>query len=281
MLLDATKAKPEGRAEFPRISLKKDETARICILSSKDWEVTVRHFVERMGYINCLAIGNAKDEQDLLKIEDEGGDPLNCILCDMSLREGSGVSRPFRRFAVRVLRYGTNPEGILTPGPLKFWLEIWIIDNGKYRQLRRIMEEWGALAQHDLSITCSDAQYQKISIDVKKEAMWVKEKDAVVEYWKKERVKYNLGECLAQNLTKDVLERKLSVMLRRTQRGSVVDLEDESMFSGTAVQPSSGEDKLFEIEDKGEESFTTDKKPEVVSDKELEQADFIKDLGID
>lgn len=280
MKLDATTSKAEGRAEFPRVSLKKDETARVCILSAKDWEVSVRHFVNGLGYVHCLASKFAKDELELLKLEEEGGDSEKCLLCKISGQENSPVSRPFRRFALRVLRYGTNPDGKMLPGPMKYWMEIWIISNDKYRQLKRIIEEWTELAKHDLTITCSDATYQKISIDVKKDAAWMTEKDAVIAYWKEERTKYKLDECLASSFTEENLRKRLANIARRTSTTSPVALEDESIFSkekGTAFS-SQGSADLFAEETEGKEVV---EKIEEVKPDELSKADFIKDLGLD
>jgi len=282
MKFDATTAKPEGRAEFPRVSLKKDETARVCILSSKDWEVSVRHFVNGLGYVHCLATKLAKDVSDLLKLEEEGGDPENCLLCKISGQENSPVSRPFRRFAVRVLRYGTSPDGKLSPGALKYWMEIWVISNDKYRQLKRIIEEWGELAKHDLTLTCSDATYQKVSIDVKKDALWMQDKDAVINYWKEERPKYKLDECLASMFTDENLRKRLAHIARRTATASPVGLDDESVFSDAKVtEPvasNKGSEELFAEE--ADAGVVAEKSQEVKTE-EMGKADFIKDLGLD
>jgi hypothetical protein len=281
MKLDLANAKPEGRAEFPRLSLKKDETARICILTTKDWEVSLRHFINGVGYVHCHAMKDAKDEVDLLRIEEEGGNPDTCIMCKMSLQGENGpVGRPYRRFALRVLRYGTDLYGKVTL-PLKYYMEIWIISNEKYRQLRRIVDEWGKLSEHDLTLTCSDAAYQKISIDVKKEAAWVKEKDNIIAYWKAEVGKYKLDECLGNTYDEEALRKRLSLVSRRGAKVSApVELEDDSIFasdSSPKATVSSGD------------LFSTDEQPVVTPvdtlDKtkfkeESEPADFLAELDL-
>lgn len=286
MKMDLANAKPEGRVEFPRLMLKKDETARICILSTKDWEVSLRHFINGVGYVHCHAMKDAKDEVDLLRIEEEGGNPEKCLMCKMSLQqEGGPVSRPYRRFALRVLRYGTDPSGRLPQGALKFWMEIWIISNEKYRQIRRIVDEWGKLAEHDLSLTCSDAAYQKISIDVKKEAAWLKEKDAVVAYWKGPdgAGKYKLNECLGNDFDEETLRKRLNLVARRgTKVSSPVDLEEESIFSsGGEEAKGSPVADVFDTDSVGEVVTQATKEAEKVGFKnEVGTADFLKDLEI-
>jgi len=280
MKLDLANAKPEGRAEFPRLSLKKDETARICILSTKDWEVSLRHFVNGAGYVHCHAMKDAKDEIDLLRIEEEGGNPDKCMMCKMALQQDNGpVGRPYRRFALRVLRYGTDLYGKVTL-PLKFWMEIWIISNEKYRQLRRIVDEWGKLAEHDLTLTCSDASYQKISIDVKKEAAWMKDKQGVVGYWKAELGKYKLDECLGNSYDEKTLEKRLSLVARRGQKTTAVELEEDSVFSSDEAKPKpigdvfgAGGSGTASPVDNGEGTKTGFKE-------EAETVDFLKELDI-
>lgn len=216
-------APDEGRADFPRLELKKDETARVNLFSTADLEVTVRHFVKGVGYVHCHAIEGAKDAVDLLKIEENGGDPDKCPMCRKAMedadksREDSLVSSPMRRFAGRLLRYQTDFNGRVIPGPLRAWMLIWVIDNYKFRQLKQLDSEWGDLRQHDMTLNCADPQYQKMTINLVKDALWLKpeNKDAIVAYLKMEIPKYNLTDCLAQSLTADVLTRKLENARRR------------------------------------------------------------------
>jgi hypothetical protein len=235
MKFDVGTAKQEGRTEFPRLVLKKDEIARISILTTKDWEVSVRHFIQNLGYVHCLAIHKAKDEVDLLRIEDEGGRPDDCPLCKRFLEKKSEtdnlVSAPYRRFAIKVLRYKTTPQGTVPPGPLQYWTEIWIVSNEKYRQLRAIIDEWKDVKAHDLTLTCLDAQYQKLMIDVKKDALWMKDKDEmqrVVSYYREDSGKYNLMDCLGQSLSLEQIKNKMSIIQRRFKVESPIDFGDST-----------------------------------------------------
>jgi hypothetical protein len=289
MKIDPTQAKPEGRAEFPRLSLKKDETARVAILSTKDWEVSVRHYVRGLGYVHCLAIHDAKDELDLRKIEDDGGYPEKCPLCKLSLESKSEkddlVGPPFRRFAIRVLRYKTNFNGTPTPGG-QFWMEIWIVSNEKYRQLRSILEEWKVLHAHDLSLTCSDQTYQKITINVNKEALWMKgDHKEVAAYYRAEAQKYNLMDCLGLSVSKEALEKKLEVARRKLKIEAPIDLGEEivGQTEETTASPMASdvsELDLFgptkEVEKTADSPFAKPAAPEPEG-----EVDFLKELEKD
>lgn len=81
---------------------------------------------------------------------------------------------PKLRFGAVVLVYATRKDGtILTKDPtaLDFEFQIWAFGEDKFGSLRVKNEEWG-LTDHDLLISCTDEQYQKIDIDVMKSALW-------------------------------------------------------------------------------------------------------------
>jgi len=280
MKFDAKNAPSEGRPDFPKLELKKDEIGRICILSSKGWEVTVRHFVAGLGYVHCLAIKEAKTPVDLLKIETEGGAPDHCYLCKLASTGGSTlVGLPQRRFALPVLRYKTTLLGLPSPGALKYWLEIWIIGKRKYRQLRGILEEWGNFETHDLTLTCTDAKYQNMDIDVKKDALWLKEKQAVFDYVKEEFPKYRLFDCLGDSLDEVALKRRLSIIERRTAKEAPVDLSSDELLSPAAEAESSegffdfGEEKAVV----GKEVLS-DEVPPVTGKEEAGEVDFLEEM---
>lgn len=273
MKVDVSKAPKEGRAEFPKVDLKKDEVRRVCVLGTKGWEVTVRHYVRGLGYVHCLAAKSADDVTGLLKIEDEGGRPDECILCKKANEGGDRVGLPYRRFAVRVLRYQTDFKGALEGGKLNYWMEIWIIDNYKYRQLRGILDEWGNLNKHDLALTCREAKYQNIDIDVKKDALWVKEKDAVLEYVKEEAAKYDLMECLGITMDDEALRRKLAIVERRSAPATPVELEPEDVLK---TSPEISENPFDETTtDDGQGSGEI---PAATDEKEQKSVDFIDDM---
>lgn len=229
-------AKDEGRADFPRLELKEKETARIAIFQNQGWEATLRHFVKGVGYVHCHAMAGAKDVVDLLKLDENGGDPTKCVMCKMAVEKGTEyVSFPMRRFAIRILRYQTDMSGRIVGNDIRYQMLIWILDNYKYRQLRQIDQEWGDVRSHDLMVTCEGEKYQKYTINIAKEALWTREtfKAKVAEYLKAEMPRYILADCLGQTLTQEVLTRKFDAVQRRsTPAGSSVDVGAKDVFAG-------------------------------------------------
>ena len=292
MKFNAANAPAEGGIDFPKLTLKKDEKARICIPSTKGWEVTVRHFVQGVGYVHCHALQNedVKTPADLYKIQEEMGRPDDCIMCAMSAKGGERVGAPSRRFAIRVLRYKTDYDGKLSPGGLKYWLEIWIIDNRKFRELRGILEEWGGkskdkINQHDLAMLCEDQKYQNMTITVKKEAAWMQDKEGVKAYLQQEAAKFDLMECLGAVMDKDALQRRFAIAERRTSREAPVGLDEEDVVPGEkpeaekagAEAKATSEEDIFEFKEE-KEGKKSGEVPPVEEGKKEEDRDFLEDL---
>ncbi len=297
MKFNVAEAPAEGGVEFPKLELKKEEKARICIPTTKGWEASVRHFVRGIGYVHCHALLKAeiKSPADLYKIEEEAGRPDDCIMCTTSLKDSERVTRPVRRFAIRVLRYKTDFDGKLSPGGLKYWLEIWIIDNRKYRELRGILDEWGGknkdqINKHDLALVCEDPKYQNMTLTVKKEAAWTQDREGVKAYLTEEVKKYDLMECLGATMDKEALNRRFAIYERRTTKEEPVALEEEDVL-GKGVEKSEkvteaeepavvkeGED-IFDFESKEKKGEDKGKIPPVEEPKAKgEEKDFLDDL---
>jgi len=199
---------------FPKLELRADEKARVNVLSLKKWEIALTHWVDRMGYVHCLY--PFKTVKELIEVESDYGKPEDCILCKKSADGNKHVGLPSRRYAVRVLRYKTDVQGNpVATGGLQYWMEIWILGPKKFSQVIEKWKEWGNLAKHDLALHCTEAKYQNMDIDIKKDALWIAEKDKVVAYWKSEADKYNLMECLGAKVPKEILERRFAMMSRR------------------------------------------------------------------
>jgi hypothetical protein len=260
---NANEAPEEGRAEFPKFELAKDEVARINLLSIKGWTTTVRHWVSRMGYVHCHASENLKPGEDLLtemlKIEEEGGRPEECLMCKLSVEGNTNVGAPLRRFAARVLRYKTDTKGeVPRSGDLAFWLEIWLFDNRKYRKLNQIMREWGGdeligISQHDISITCDDQKYQNMTFQPMKNALWKAKEKEVIAYFKEEAVKYDLGVCLGNVIEPTALERRFAQIERRAKTEDPVDFPyggkpDSEPVGGESVSEAASDP--FDLADK-------------------------------
>jgi len=218
---------------FPKLELKKDEVGRVCPLSPK-FEATITHWVTKLGYVHCFA--KADTWEQLVAIERDGGKPDECLLCEMALRADTKeiVQLPNKRMATYALRYKTDMRGNLLGGQLSYYLEIWLLGNKKFRELQNLRKEWGNLQNHDLEIICTEAKYQNFDITLKKEALWNKDKvvkQAVIEYFKAEAVKYDLRKCLGDEIDIDTLKRRFEVIRRRMSPEAEVGLSEQDMFS--------------------------------------------------
>lgn len=264
----------EGRADFPKFELSMDEIARANLLSIKGWEVSLRHFVKGIGYVHCHAAKNAKDTKELLKIQQEAGRPDECLMCKISATGTDRVSAPQRRFATRILRYKTNLNGEVSGGNLSYWLEIWILDNRKFKDLQKIVSEWGGkggedIRNHDILISCTNQQYQNMTLQTMQKALWVADKEEVIKYFKEEAVKYNLSECLGEVMEQDALERRFAQIERRTQKTDAPvdfpygELAKEPVGEASEAKAVTTGDDPFDIGSSGGElPAVEEKKPE-------------------
>jgi hypothetical protein len=250
--------KPEdysSGAKFPKLQLQKDEVARICIMSNQDWEGALTHFVDKMGYIKCHAKYSTFSE--MADIEKMFGKPEECPLCKMSLEGDKRVNAPTRRYATKVLRYITDIKGspMTANGALQYRIEVWLLAGKKFRQVLEKAKEWTDLRTHDLALLCTEAGFQQMDIDIKKDALWLKDKAGVGAFWKSEAPKINLEECLGDSVPVDILQRRFAFGQRNKEVAAPAGMDDE-VFSGAdssrgVSSPVSSKelDNLFEGED--------------------------------
>lgn len=252
----------ETGVRFPKVDLKKDEVARVCVVSPY-FEATVRHWVNRMGYIHCHA--KAESFAELAKIEKDAGRPDECIMCQLANNPDTSelVRLPTRHFATYVLRYHTDVRGNLLHDQLAYHLEVWLIGNKKYRELISMQKEWGGLQIHDLELTCIDTKYQNFDVSLKKDAHWIQQKEQVKEYLKVETAKYPLYDCLGEVVDKETLRRRFDSVRRRAFPDEQTDLSAGIVADAKITSQSSGDDPFASV---GEPI------PSVVSEEEKEVA---------
>lgn len=181
--------------DFPKLSLKKGEVARIAIFGMETDEESGKKklvvpapeggyffslenpYIDKgyKGAFECLA-------SEELKMEDEY-DPDACPHCEYVLegKVSEEVMGPRkRRHVLPVIRYKTKPKSseIITPPSVE--VIAWRFTDRYFNQLVDIHEEWeadGGLLKHDLSLTCEAEQYQNYNIAVLPEAAYTKSKD--------------------------------------------------------------------------------------------------------
>lgn len=80
------------------------------------------------------------------------------------------IGEPSPKFGAVILRYTTDKAGNVYPN----WgldLFAFIFATDKFPTLKSLHKEWG-LSEHDIILTCSDHQYQKMSITLARECLW-------------------------------------------------------------------------------------------------------------
>jgi hypothetical protein len=126
--------------------------------------MTAKPYVARVHYHNGYFLCHSKFElQDGVQVRTE---VAKC--CSMT------GANPTIRFGVVVLVYDTKKDGSLKttdPTNIDFDFQVWVLSADKFNSLKNINAEWG-LDGHDLSISCSEEQYQKLEIQACKNALW-------------------------------------------------------------------------------------------------------------
>jgi len=110
---------------------------------------------------------------------------MSVVLVDMHFEKGVGGfycfesiccernGQPMRRYALPIVHYGTvNPRDITDYGP-PFEVEYLLLSEGDYKDKVLMKHKLqGDLTQFDIVITCTDAHYQKLNMDVGRPALW-------------------------------------------------------------------------------------------------------------
>lgn len=127
----------------------KNKKKRIYIMTQKPFLARVHY---HQGYFLCHSKYEIKDG---VQQRIEKGKCCELLSTD-----------PILRFGVIVLLYDTKPDGSLKskdPKSLDFEFQIWLFGPDKFQTLKSQHAEWNLL-EHDLQVTCSEEQYQKLEI---------------------------------------------------------------------------------------------------------------------
>jgi hypothetical protein len=145
-----------GLDRFPK--MKKDEVARIAFLlfndagspQFKSSQSFSTPFNPAPQAVNVSFIA-PKDNQQLFQA---------CV---------NRMGEPKLKFGTIVLQYNTDQYGNVLDA--KYKLIAYIFGSDKWNQLKPLHKEWG-LQEHDLIMTCADPNFQKISFQPAKDALW-------------------------------------------------------------------------------------------------------------
>lgn len=122
-------------------------TDRIGILVPSSITFGRTHYTKETGYFLCQSEWKQSGGQEIVtKV---------APCCDR-------LEAPRKRFACLVIHYTTNPTGALIK-PFSYQLKLWRFSDDRYIVLRDLNREF-PLAEHDVKITCTDDQFQKMTI---------------------------------------------------------------------------------------------------------------------
>lgn len=177
--------KPRSTQFAKKLSLEKDETARICFLEAEPTVVFVHNFekvktgpdgravikqdqwpdgtpreaysTEYAGKLRCLG-----DDEVLMET---GADPENCPACKAAIEEPNAVERPRRRILGHVFKYQTKPNTSTVATPFSGQVLVWDLTEKRFDTLFSIQQENGNLSEIDLILgPCDNKQMQKFDI---------------------------------------------------------------------------------------------------------------------
>jgi len=183
-----------------------DRIDRIGILSDKP-EIAYAHYKEfddKSGYFKCCS-----------EIKADGSIGKKAVCCE-------NLKSPVPRFAIPIVHYATKKNGDLSK-PLSWEVKLWIFNSEKFGQLKTIFKSWGPLTERDLAVTCTGEQYQKLTIQPLKEAIWTAKdelKEEILGFV--ENIEEAVPRVIAKNIDEDGWKKRLGLISR--EAGEEVDL---------------------------------------------------------
>jgi len=140
--------------EFSAYKGRKDYTDRLAILNAKKLTFARVHYIEGAGYYICNS-----------SFKTVAGVETVSQLAPCCER----LEPPKKRFGLLVLQYPTDQRGNVqgaafnTPGMVPYTLKVWRLGEPLFDQLRTTHRNF-SLDDHDVLVTCTDADYQRMNI---------------------------------------------------------------------------------------------------------------------
>jgi hypothetical protein len=141
------------QGQMPYFKAAKDQVTRVCIPDISKILVYSQHFVQDGGFVRCL--------------KDKGED---CPMCKL-------VDDPVTRFKVNMIVYNTTTQDGSVPEDLnyvsiehkvfRFGIKMFAVLRQKHKKLAKT----GGLGSVDLTLTCTNDQYQHFDVDDQKECL--------------------------------------------------------------------------------------------------------------
>lgn len=132
-----------------RIKMTSGEVIRVSFISD-EVVARARHYLRNKGYRRCLSYSGF------------------CPACIAAERDSEfhkkDLNRASSSFGANIFVYETDDEGNLTEGTPKGDNYLFIFGEEKFASLRSIKNMYGSLVGLDLLITCTDSNFQKMTI---------------------------------------------------------------------------------------------------------------------
>lgn len=100
-----------------------------------------------------------------------------CVAAANRVGEGKmRIKKASDIFGANILVYDTNDDGSLKE-PHNAEVYFWAFGSDKFIMLRSIIKEWGSLKDIDLTVVCTDEQFQKVTITAGKKCYYMEEEE--------------------------------------------------------------------------------------------------------
>lgn len=156
-----------ARKRDNRVKFKKDKVDRCCIL---DQDAAMKWVHYRGTYVECTAMQLVDDVDGNTGKPTKAWKAVNpCRFCENPERPGR---EPEERFAAHIIMYGTDQDG-MPLSPLTFALKYWSFAKDKFGILRMYRKQFGDVRTRDIIFTCTNEQYQHLTLTPAAEAWWL------------------------------------------------------------------------------------------------------------
>lgn len=264
--------KAKNTANINKLSLDKDETARVCFLQQSPQLVFIHSFEKIVAGDDGRPIeiqdGNWDDGRPRIKnkteyvgklrclgneeaVQEYGADPDNCPACKAHIENSNAVKAPTMRILGHVLKYTTKPGSAALANPFGAALLVWDLTAGRFAQLKAIFDEHGSLAEKDLILgPCENKQMQKFTIQVASgDASWKKSKETQ-DYTKvllEEGRVEDLASVAGKKPTMFELESKVSEVVRAYNQANNITTQSATyatLLNSEPTAPQEAEEKV-------------------------------------
>lgn len=133
--------------KLERFTAKQGVTYRMAILTARPIR-TFQHYKKPYGYFACLK-----------------PDGLECLACNA----GEKLSE---KYAVNLLLYPQGAEATTAWDPSQLRIMLWQFGPKVFTDIKALAKEWGPVTNLDLKFTCTNEQFQHMTVTPCRESLW-------------------------------------------------------------------------------------------------------------